>query len=36
MRIRRWNRLPTQTRFAVVFITGVFLVLFVSVVALVN
>jgi len=36
MRIRRWNRIPTQTRFVVIFVSGMFLILFASVVALMN
>jgi len=34
MRIRRWNRLPTQTRFTVIFICGLFIVLFSAIIGL--
>ena len=36
MRIRKWSRLPTQTRFAVIFVSGVFIILFASIIALAN
>lgn len=36
MRLKKWSRLPTQTRFAVIFISGVFVILFASIIALVN
>jgi hypothetical protein len=36
MRITRWNRLPMQTRFTIIFVSGLFIILFAAIFALMN
>jgi hypothetical protein len=36
MGINRWKRLPMQTRFTVVFVSGLFIILFTAIVAIMS